>query len=104
MSTRVGVDLGATAVRVVEVNGLNKDSFAQVTRAAIVPLQPGAIVAGRIQDPTAVAWALSRALKDAKISPYGVVLGLASPNTAIAKVSMPGTLKPGEWASVLRTG
>lgn len=104
MSARVGVDLGATAVRVVEVNGLNKDSFAQITRAAVVATPAGAIVSGRIKDPTAVAWALSRALDDAGISSYGVILGLSSPDTAISRVVMPGALRRDEWNHALRTG
>lgn len=99
----VGVDLGATAVRVAEVSGVNKKSFAMVTKAAFEQTPRGAIVAGRIKEPTAVAWALSRALKSAGISPYGIVLGLSSPETAIARVSMPATLKPEEWAGALRT-
>lgn len=99
----VGVDLGATAVRVAEVSGVNKKSFAMITKAAFEQMPAGAIVAGRIEDPAAVAWALSRVLKGAGISPYGIVLGLSSPETAIARVSMPSALRPDEWAGALRT-
>lgn len=103
MSATVGVDIGASAVRVVEVAGTNRDSYAQITRAATAPVQPGAVVGGRIEDPTAVAWALTRALKEAKVSGYGVVLGLTGALTAVSRVSMPAALAPQEWSRVLRT-
>lgn len=102
MTGRVGVDLGSNAVRVAEVDGLTKDSFARVTKAATVPLQPGAIVGGRIKDPAAVAHALRRALKDAKIGPYGLVFGLTSPETAVALTSMPASLSAPDWSAALR--
>jgi type IV pilus assembly protein PilM len=103
VSGRVGIDLGATAVRVVEVAGTDSDSLAQITKVSVVPLQPGAIVGGRIKDPTAVSWALTRALKEAKVKTYGAVIGLSSPDTALARISLPGVLRDTEWASVLRT-
>lgn len=99
----VGIDLGATAVRVVEVAGRDADSIARITRCAIVPLQPGAIVAGQIQDPNAVGWAVARAIKAAKVSPYGAVMGVSSSDTALTRLQLPAALKPAEWTKALRT-
>jgi type IV pilus assembly protein PilM len=101
---RVGIDIGATAVRVVETRGMNKDSFALVTAAASEPLPPGSVVSGRILDPAAVAWSLRQAIRSARVSGYGAVLGLAAPETAIATVVMPAALDPSQWTTVLRTG
>lgn len=98
----VGVDIGATAVRVVEVSGLDADSVAQITRCAIVPLQPGSVHLGQIQDPSAVGWALSEAVKEAKIPTYGAVLGIAGPDTAVARVQLAAALNPNEWGQALR--
>jgi type IV pilus assembly protein PilM len=98
----VGVDIGSTAVRVVELDGVDADSLALITKAAIVPLQPGAMGAGRIRDPRAVAQALSSALREAKVSPYGIIIGLSSPDVALARISIPGPLSPAEWGPALR--
>lgn len=99
----VGIDIGATAVRVVEVNGLDADSVAQITKCAIVPLAPGAVVAGKIQDIPAVAWAVAAAVKEAKVSRYGAVMGISSSDTYVAPVVLPAALKANEWTLALRT-
>lgn len=99
---RVGIDIGANAVRVAEVCGVDREGLAQVTRAAIVAMPPGAVAGGRVKDPAQVAFALKRAIREAKVSPYGAVLGVASPDAALATVSMLGAIKAGEWGSVLR--
>lgn len=102
MTRMVGVDIGASAVRVVEVTGMNADGYAQVSRIGITPLKAGAVVAGRIKDHQVVAWALTRALKEAGVAGYGVVLGLATPDAAIARLVMPGSVRRAEWRQVLR--
>lgn len=99
---RTGIDVGSTAVRLVEVSGLDGDALAKVTKVHVEPLPPGAFSAGRIKDRAQVAFALRNAIKAAKVSSYGVVLGLACPDTAIARITMPASLKPAEWAEVLR--
>lgn len=99
---RVGVDIGATAVRVAQVDGVDKDSLARVTKAAIVPLTPGAVVAGRIRDTAAVGYAIERALKKAKVNGYGIIVGVSSPESAIAPAVLPLAVKPNEWAETLR--
>jgi len=103
MSARVGIDIGAAGVRVVETSGLNADSHTQITKAAIVPLHPGAVVGGRIVDQVAVAWAVAKAVKDAGVSSHGVILGLASANTALVRFAVPAALKPDEWPLAFRS-
>jgi len=103
MSARVGIDIGAAGVRVVETSGLNADSHTQITKAAIVPLHPGAVVGGRVVDQVAVAWAVAKAVKDAGVSSHGVIMGLASANTALVRFAVPAALRPDEWALAFRS-
>ncbi len=62
--TRVGVDVGSTAVRVAEVAA---GDIPVLVRAAQVPLPPGAVEAGEIRDPEPVAHALREALGKAGV-------------------------------------
>lgn len=97
------IDIGATAVRVVSISGLDpKSSIALVDKAAIEPLPAGAVVGGQIKDPAQVAFAIRSVLKQAGIPGYGVIMGISSPNTALARVAMPLAMKPSEWAPALR--
>ena len=54
--TVVGVDIGATGIRAVETTVRGKD--VHVRKAGAIPLAPGTVVGGVIQDPAAVAAAL----------------------------------------------
>lgn len=99
----VGVDIGATAVRAVEVAGVDANGFAIVTRLAIVPLEPGAVVAGRVRNPKAVSAALLTALREAKLPRYGVVLGMSSPDTALARLPLPAVIRPDEREGAIRS-
>ena len=65
MATHIGVDIGATGVRVAGVSGLDDTSVALVTKAGYAPLLPGAVHAGKINDVTQVGDAISVALKSA---------------------------------------
>jgi type IV pilus assembly protein PilM len=102
MSRMVGVDIGATAVRAVEVAGVDSNGFAIVTRLAIVPLEPGSVVAGRIRNPKNVSTAVLAALREAKLPRYGVVLGLSSPDTAIARMALPAVIRADEREGAIR--
>ena len=53
--TRIGVDIGSTAVRVAEVAA---GDIPVIVRAAQVPLPPGAVEAGEVRQPEVVAEAL----------------------------------------------
>lgn len=99
----VGIDLGATAVRVVEVSGLDGDSVAQITKCAIVPMPAGGVVGGKIKDVHLVSWALTQALKEAKVNTYGAVLGVSGPDTVVTPIVLSAALRPDEWLLALRT-
>lgn len=98
----VGIDLGATAVRVVEVSGLDANAVAKITKCSIVPLRPGAIIGGKIYDHAGVAWAVSHALRELRISPYGVVLGISGPDTALSTLKVPTALTNEERLKAIR--
>jgi type IV pilus assembly protein PilM len=97
----VGVDLSSTEVRVVEVSGLDTKGFARVKRFGTSPVKEGAFVAGKLRNPQAVSLALIRALKAAGVSRYGFVLGLSSPETAVARMVLPASIKPDERLSAI---
>lgn len=103
MRKMVGVDVGSTAIRVVEVRGIDVDGFASVSKVARVPLREGAVVRGRVRNPVMVSQALVHALKQAKVPPYGFVAGLSGPEVAVARMTIPAVLKPEERTQVLRT-
>ncbi len=101
-SKRVGVDIGSTAVRVVQVDGLNEDSLAKVSKCAVIPLAPGAVINGRIKDTKLVGFTLAKALKAAGVSAYGVVVGTSTPEAAIAPIKLPEAVKPGDFSNAVR--
>lgn len=102
MKRMVGVDLGATAVRVAEVAGIDTQGFAIVTRAGFSPVKDGSIVGGKIIDPQQVALALQRALKAAGVSRRGFILGFSSSDTGVSRVSLPTSIKPSERENAIR--
>jgi type IV pilus assembly protein PilM len=99
----VGVDIGANAVRVVQINGLDDDGFAIITKVGISTLKAGSFSGGRIRNPQNVAAALVKALKDAGVPRYGFVIGLSAPDVAVARYALPATVSPNERASALAT-
>jgi type IV pilus assembly protein PilM len=101
---RVGIDIGSTAVRCVEVDGIDRNGYAKVTKIGVVPLANSAMDAGRIRNPLTVAQAVLRALKAGGMSGYGAVIGIASPQTALARVEVPSAVKPDERIGVVRNG
>lgn len=99
---RVGVDIGATAVRVVEVSGVDAEGFAIIRRVGIQPLPEGVVVAGDIKHPVPVGQAISLALKQARLPKSGFVLGVGSRTTALGRVSAPDSVTPEERSALIR--
>ena len=98
---RGGIDIGASAIRVVEVDGI-VDGFARISALAVVPVPFGAIVNGTIADPGAVVNALGLALDRAKVNKHGVVVSVGSPDCALTSRITPAKLSPREREGVLR--
>lgn len=101
---QVGIDIGATAIRVVETDGLDRDGYARVSRIAIAPLPRTAVRNGIIAEPITVAQVLSRALRKGNLSGYGVVLGVANTQTVLGRTIMPSSVKREERVGVVRNG
>lgn len=98
----VGVDIGATAVRVARVTRIADDGFALVDRVGVARLREGSVIAGVIKSPQTVAMAIAAALKSAGVSGYGAVVGLSSPNVAVAVQNIPSMVGPDGRVSSLR--
>lgn len=98
----VGVDIGASAVRVAGVDGVTSEGMALVSRVGIEPLPRGAVVAGRVRDEKTVASALLKALKQAGVSRQGFVLGIASPDSALTARDVPLGMRRSERIPALR--
>ena len=101
-SKMIGMDVGATGVRAVEIAGVGPDGFAVVTKIGIAPLPEGAIVGGRVRSPERVAAAMVKALKNGGISRYGVVLGLATPDVNVTKMLLPASVRSDERLTAVR--
>lgn len=101
-SEGVGVDIGATAVRVVATSGLAPDGFQVVSRIGIHPLPEGAVRAGKVVNHQQVAAALTKALKNAKVPPQGFVLGMSGAEMAVTRLKLPVAIKPTERVAVVR--
>lgn len=99
---RVGVDVGSTHVRVAEVTGMTPSGKVIVSRLAASPLRPGAMVAGEIRDPSAVASAIDRAIGLASVPRHGFIIGLSGPRTGVARVDQQAALSVAERISASR--
>jgi type IV pilus assembly protein PilM len=84
--TRVGVDIGSTAVRVAEVAA---GDIPVLVRAAQVPVAPGAVEAGEIREPVTVAEALREALGKAGVKTKQVYLGVGNQRVVVREVALP---------------
>lgn len=82
---RIGVDIGATAVRAAEV----KFSPPNLVRVGQVPLPTGAVANGEVRDPEAVGAALRDLWKSAKFRKREVVLGVGNQRVVVREVSLP---------------
>jgi len=103
MAKQVGVDIGSTSVRVVEVRGMDSRGYAIISRVGYAPMRENAVVGGRIRNAVAVSQALIRALKQAGAAPYGFVAGYSAPEAAVGRMMLPSALKGEERTKALRT-
>ncbi|MGH2636101.1 MAG: type IV pilus assembly protein PilM [Actinomycetota bacterium] len=84
--TRIGVDVGSTAVRVAEVAS---GDVPVVVRAAQVPLPPGAVEAGEVRQPDVVAEALRNLWSQSGVKGRQVYLGVGNQRVVVREVSLP---------------
>jgi type IV pilus assembly protein PilM len=98
----VGVDIGTTEVRAIEVAGVDSSGLAIITRVGLSSVAEGSIVAGRIKNPQGVATALVKALKRANLPSYGFVINLSSPDVAMTTLNLPSSVRRDERTSAIR--
>ncbi len=84
---RIGLDIGATAVRAAELSVRGYPPA--LVRAAQVPLPPGAVSGGEVQDQAAVVSALQDLWRTGKFRAKEVVLGVANQRVVVREVSVP---------------
>ncbi|HZD79885.1 MAG TPA: type IV pilus assembly protein PilM [Actinomycetota bacterium] len=84
--TRIGLDVGSTAVRVAEVS---MGDVPVVVRAAQVPLPPGAVEAGEIRQPELVTDALRELWSSSGVKGKQVYLGVGNQRVVVREVALP---------------
>jgi type IV pilus assembly protein PilM len=102
VASTVGVDIGATMVRVAEVTGVDQNGYALVSAIGTAPLPLNAVVAGKIRSPKDVSIAIVRALRDAGVSRRGFILGLSTPTTSFTNMLFPTAVRSSERESAIR--
>ena len=98
-SSGIGLDIGASAVRVAQVSGGRGgpalQSFAQVA------IPQGAVVDGEIRDPGPVSEAIAQLWKRAKLKTKRAVIGVSNQRVVVRQVDLP-FLEEQEFRSSLR--
>jgi type IV pilus assembly protein PilM len=89
--TLVGLDIGSSAVKVVELKELGKGRGYQLQNVAIEPLSPEAIVDGAIMDAGLVIEAIQKAFGGRKVKGGDVAIALSGHSVIIKKISIPAT-------------
>ena len=84
--TRIGVDVGSTAVRVAEVA---VGDIPVVVRAAQVPLAAGVVEAGEVRQPEAVAEALREVWAKSGVKSKQVHLGVGNQRVVVREIALP---------------
>ena len=84
--TRIGLDIGSTAVRIAEVQQGDRPS---VLRLGQVPLPLGAVEAGEVQRPDQVGAALERLTEVSGIKGREVHMGMANAKVVAREISLP---------------
>ncbi len=84
---RIGLDIGATAVRAVELS--MRSSPPSVVRVAEAPLPPGAVSNGEVREPHAVTDALRELWQRGRFRSREVMLGVANQRVVVREVSLP---------------
>jgi type IV pilus assembly protein PilM len=82
---RIGLDIGSTAVRAVELVG----APLTIVRASQVALPPGAVESGEVRDPTAVAEALRTLWSEGGFKGREVWLGVGNQRVVVREIALP---------------
>ncbi|WP_061962162.1 type IV pilus assembly protein PilM [Demequina flava] len=90
---RLGLDIGATHVRVAEVEFAGKKTGAEargtLTAYAEQPVPPGSVQGGEVIDVAGVGSAIKAALSRGKIATKEVTVGVGAPNVVVRELEVP---------------
>ena len=84
----VGLDIGSTALRGVELRSGKKGKF-NLLRFHEIPLPPGAVIRGEVIEPEVVASALKKLWSEGKFKSKNVVLGTGNQRILVRDLSVP---------------
>ena len=87
----VGLDIGSSAVKVVELKDLGKGRGFMLENAVVESLSPEAIVDGAIMDAGLVIEAIQRAFTGRKLKASDVAIALSGHSVIIKKIAIPAT-------------
>ena len=100
-SALVGLDIGTSGIRGVQVRPGRKAETPRIERAASVELPRGAVRNGTIADPKAVTKALKELWKRGRFSTRRVAIGLADSGVMTRQVELPW-MPPDDFRTALR--
>lgn len=85
----VGLDIGSSAVKLVELKSVSKgDSKWRLVNLGVVPLSPEVIVDGSIMDSTFVVDAITQLFGESKIKSSDVAIAVSGHSVIIKKITM----------------
>lgn len=87
-STIVGVDIGSSTLRAVELQDANK-ARPTIVRFGELPLPPGAVRGGEVVEPHTVASALKRLWSTSGFRSRNVILGMGNQRVLVRDLSVP---------------
>jgi type IV pilus assembly protein PilM len=102
MKSMVGLDIGASSVRVAEVLGLDSQGYALVRRYASLPLRREAITSKGISQPELVAAAIQAVVRQARVTSAGLIVGINTTASGIVYEAAPFGLSTSERESMIR--
>jgi len=88
LGSRVGVDVGSSGVRAVEVRGSRKGR-PKIIRAAEVPLERGVVIGGEVQQVEDLTLAIKDLWRVGKFTSRNVTVGMAGNQTLVRQVDLP---------------
>ncbi|MCB1049849.1 MAG: type IV pilus assembly protein PilM [Acidobacteria bacterium] len=85
----VGLDIGSSAIKLVELKPLSKDGRNwKLVNLGYIPLSPEAIVDGSIMDSTMVVDAITRVFAENRVKPGEVAIAVSGHSVIIKKITM----------------
>jgi type IV pilus assembly protein PilM len=85
----VGLDIGSSSIKVVELKDLGKGKGFQLVNASLEPLSPEAIVDGAIMDSGLVVEAVQRCFSTRSIKTTDCAIALSGHSVIIKRISLP---------------